>query len=182
MNHTHKQETEHKTRRIALADPTTGFEHACPACGLYFADARGVKTHRAFALGEVTPEAPQRMHCLHKFHSWHYLGKHLRRNVCRHRTDAPNLLPTQPAEAATTQGVNEAQVTAAVVRSPDTLRTLKLPNGWIRLANTQKVRQELAQVCCLRGQWCTNAGGIKRHIASRHADVYKSCHQAAPLH
>ncbi|CAE7373183.1 unnamed protein product [Symbiodinium sp. CCMP2456] len=47
--HKQHESQEHNTARIVIAEPTVGFEHACPECGLYFASASAVKQHCTLA-------------------------------------------------------------------------------------------------------------------------------------
>ena len=203
QHHRSQLQTEQATQCVAAADLATGFSKACPDCGVYFASAKAVRTHRARAHGAHTVEQPltqlevasqtiggmpQCSRCRTKFKSWHYLRKHIRRAVCVPFTTSLSSEPLGAVrtaeEAATAHDLPSATPVPAELCVEDcttrafgslqhALELLVSPQHWARAARLAEAKPLLAQTCGICGQWCSNSGGVKRHIASLHKDVYQ---------
>ena len=182
-----QQEQEHITVRIAQASPTTGFDCPCPDCGLYFANPTAVKQHRTRVHGatehkaELSHEAvvassvaglPQCHACKVKFCSWHGFRKHLATGSC-------DVIPDHAAAFNAVGAQANPKATKPLLHDSDATSLLATTDGWLKLAHSAQYREFLAQSCALCGQWASNAGGVKRHIASKHKPLHAKFHGAA---
>ena len=170
---------------------------ACPVCGLYFLDDRGMRIHRAKKHPDAVPGRaaldahscavaglPQCRFCSMSFSHWGPFKQHVSEHACpglREMAEARFQLQSTDRQAVRTDATCSL-VDGSLFQDQDVralLSSSSFADAWTIICTVRSFRRRLMQRCALCNQWIADYRAVKTHWKRIHVQEWQDHHCAA---
>ena len=170
---------------------------ACPVCGLYFLDDRGMRIHRAKKHPDAVPGRaaldahscavaglPQCRFCSKSFSHWGPFKQHVSEHACpglREMAEARFQLQSTDRQAVRTDATCSL-VDGSLFQDQDVralLSSSSFADAWTIICTVRSFRRRLMQRCALCNQWIADYRAVKTHWKRIHVQEWQDHHCAA---